>query len=261
VAALTLLAQLSDPHIEAGPAGAGPGPAAAVALAAAVAAVAALRPAPDAVLLSGDVAADGRPEEYALARELLAPLPGPLHVLPGNHDDRAALRGAFDLPGTGAEPVRYAVACTDLRVIVCDTTRPGRDDGRLDAGALEWLRAALAEAPDAPTIVAMHHPPAPTGLRAMDAIGLPAADRAALGALLERAPQVRRVIAGHVHRATVGVLGGCPVVTAPSTHLQVRLDIPGPEIVLEPAPPAFALHLWRDGELVTHVQPVASGAG
>jgi 3',5'-cyclic AMP phosphodiesterase CpdA len=99
VAPLTLLAQLSDPHVFA----ATGDPAAADALAAAVRDVRALRPAPDAVLLSGDLAADGRPEEYARVRELVAPLAMAVHALPGNHDDRAALRAAFGLPGAGDE--------------------------------------------------------------------------------------------------------------------------------------------------------------
>src|SRR4051812_44220172 len=99
----------------------------------------ALDPAPDAVLLSGDVAADGRPEQYARVRELLTPLAGPVHALPGNHDDRAELRAAFGLAGAGGEPIRYAVEFGGLRLVLCDTTQPGRDDGRLDADALEWL--------------------------------------------------------------------------------------------------------------------------
>lgn len=252
---MTLLAQLSDPHVEAGP---GDVPSAR-ALGAAVEAVRAVRPAPEAALVSGDVAADGRPEEYARARELLAPLEMPVHVLAGNHDDRAAFRAAFELEGSGDEPVRFAVACGALRLVGCDTTRAGREDGRLDAGELAWLEAALAAEPRTPTIVAMHHPPFEIGLRGMDAIGLPAADRTALAGVLARAPHVRRVVTGHVHRAAFGLLGGHPVFTCPSTHLQVRLDILGPDVVLEPAPPAFALHRWTGDALVTHVQPVASG--
>ena len=54
-----------------------------------------LRTAPDAVLVSGDVGEHGDPAEYALARELLAPLPMPVHVLAGNHDDPEALSEAF----------------------------------------------------------------------------------------------------------------------------------------------------------------------
>jgi Icc protein len=253
VAALTLLAQLSDPHVEAGPGGGG----AAEALAAAVAAVAALRPAPDAVLLSGDVAADGRPEEYALARELLAPLPGPLHVLAGNHDDRAALRAGFGAPGTGAEPCRWAVPCGGLRVVGCDSTMPAAPGGAFDAEACAWLEATLAGDPTTPTIVALHHPPIRIGIAALDDIRVPAADAAALGAVLARFPQVRRVVCGHVHRGAVGALGALAVFTCPSAHLQARLHLAGGEIELVPGAPAIGVHvLLDDGEVVSHVHPV-----
>jgi 3',5'-cyclic-AMP phosphodiesterase len=253
---VTLLAQLSDPHIEVGPGDAG----SAEALAAVVGAVLELAPAPDAVLLSGDLTNDSAARSYERVRELLAPLPMPVHVLPGNHDDREALRAWFtDDPAEGAHgaPFQYALACGALRLVVCDTTQPGRDDGRLDAGTLAWLEARLAAEPAAPTIVAMHHAPLLTGIPPMDALGLPDAERSALGELLGRFGQVRAVVAGHVHRAAFGLVGGCRVFACPSTHLQVRLDPRAAEIVLEPAPPAFAVHaLLAGGDVVTMLQPV-----
>ena len=257
---MTVLAQLSDPHVEVGPGDTG----SAEALAAAVEAVGRLDPAPDAVLLSGDLTNLSDARSYERVRELLAPLTMPVHVLPGNHDDREALRAWFtddEVAGAGREPFHYAVRCGVLRLVVCDTTVPGRDDGRLDAGALQWLSDELGVEPDVPTIVAMHHTPLLTGIAAMDALGLPEADREAFAAVLSRFACVRRVVGGHVHRACFGLLGGRPVFACPSTHLQVRLD-PGPELVLEVAPPSFALHqVLAGGEVVTLVQPVASGSG
>jgi 3',5'-cyclic-AMP phosphodiesterase len=256
---VTVLAQLSDPHVEVGPGDTG----SAEALAAAVEAVLRLDPLPDAVLVSGDLTNLSDARSYERVRELLAPLSMPVHVLPGNHDDREALRAWFtDDPVAGAsdDPFQYALRCGVLRLVVCDTTVPGRDDGRLDAGALAWLSGALAAEPDVPTIVAMHHAPLLTGIAAMDALGLPEADREALGSVLARFPCVRRVVSGHVHRGCFGVLGGCPVFACPSTHLQVRLS-GGPELELEAAPPSFALHVvLAGGEVVTLVQPVRSGA-
>ena len=91
---MTILAQLSDLHLHAD----GDDRGAAHALRTAVAAVLELRPVPDAVLVSGDLGERGEPAEYALARELLAPLPMPVHVLAGNHDDHEALSEAFGTP-------------------------------------------------------------------------------------------------------------------------------------------------------------------
>jgi 3',5'-cyclic-AMP phosphodiesterase len=262
VAPLTVIAQLSDPHVDVGPGDTG----SSAALAAAVGAVLRLDPAPDAVLVSGDLTNRSDARSYERVRELLAPLRMPVHVLPGNHDDREALRSWFTddpVAGAHAAPFQYALRCRDVRLVVCDTTVPGRDDGRLDAGSLAWLERELAAEPTVPTIVAMHHPPLLTGIAAMDAIGLPEADRAGLADLLGRCPQVRRVVAGHVHRACFALLGGaCAVFACPSTHLQVRWDPSGRAIALEPAPPSYALHtVLAGGDVVTLVQPVRSGAG
>src|SRR3954447_17382885 len=256
---VTVLAQLSDPHVDVGPGDTG----SAEALAAAVEAVLRVDPAPDAVLLSGDLTNLSDARSYERVRELLAPLPMPVHVLPGNHDDREALRAWFTddaVEGPDGDPFRYAVRCGVVRLVVCDTTQPGRDAGRLDAGARAWLESQLAAEPDMPTIVAMHHTPLLTGIGAMDAIGLPEADREALALVLSRFRCVRRVVGGHVHRACFGLLGRCPVFACPSTHLQVALSS-GSELSLEIAPPSFALHVvLAGGEVVTLVQPVRSGA-
>ena len=98
----------------------------------------------------------------------------------------------------------------------------------------------------------MHHPPLLTGIGGLDAIGLPAEQRAALGALLARSPHVRRVVAGHVHRAAFATLGGCAVVTCPSTNLQSKLEIGTPGFSIVAEPPAFLVHTAD----VAHVQPV-----
>jgi hypothetical protein len=63
---------------------------------------------------------------------------------------------------------------------------------------------------------------------------------------------VRRVAAGHVHRAAFATLGGCAVVTCPSTNLQAKLEIGSPGFTIVPEPPAFLVHTAD----VAHVQPI-----
>jgi 3',5'-cyclic AMP phosphodiesterase CpdA len=193
-------------------------------------------------------------------RELLAPSPAPVFVLAGNHDDRDGLREYFALHGpTGSvgEPFRYTVSIDGLRLVVCDTILPGREEGSLDAERRAWLAAQLAADPTTPTVVAMHHPPLLTGLEALDEIGLPPADRLAVGDLLAANPQVRRVVAGHVHRGAFDVLGGCGVFTCPSTHLQAPLEIGLTDLRLVEETGGFALHALLDGTVVSHIQPIA----
>ena len=247
-----LLVQLSDPHIGATWADGDP----AAGLRAAVESVRRLPDAPDAVLMSGDLADNAADAEYELVHELLGQLGAPAYVLPGNHDDRDALRRNFDLPGAVGTPVQYAVELGPLRLVVLDSTRPGEDRGELDADRLSWLDAELTGAPDRVTLIALHHPPVSTGIAAWDELGLPATDRRALGAVLDRHPQVRRVVAGHMHRTMTAELAGRAVLVVPSTYIQTRLNFNPQEIETVAEPPGFAVHALLDGELASHVQPV-----
>jgi len=247
-----LLVQLSDPHIGATWADGDP----VAGLRAAVESVRRLPDAPDAVLMSGDLADNAADAEYELVHELLGQLGAPAYVLPGNHDDRDALRRNFDLPGAVGTPVQYAVELGPLRLVVLDSTRPGEDRGELDADRLSWLDAELKGAPDRVTLIALHHPPVSTGIAAWDELGLPATDRRALGAVLDRHPQVRRVVAGHMHRTMTAELAGRAVLVVPSTYIQTRLNFNPQEIETVAEPPGFAVHALLDGELASHVQPV-----
>jgi 3',5'-cyclic-AMP phosphodiesterase len=248
-----LLVQLSDFHIGAEWAEGDP----VARLAAAIESVKALPSQPDAVLVTGDLADHATDAEYEQVRELLAPLRGPLCVLPGNHDDRRALHRHFGVPGSDGEPVQYATDLGQLRLIALDTTRPGEDPGALDADRLGWLDQELAMAPKTPTLLAMHHPPLLTGVPLWDELGLPDSDRKALGEAIARHPQVRGMVAGHMHRTIIGELAGRPVLTVPSTYVQARLDFRLQEVELADEPAGFAVHAVLDGELASHVQPVS----
>jgi Icc protein len=245
-----MLVQLSDPHIRDDTDDHG----AAAALSAAVRTVMALDPKPDAVLVTGDIGNGGSDAEYERARELLSPLDVPVHVLPGNHDDPERLATAF-----GASGSSYATRCGPLRLVAVDTTIRGEDGGELGSERLAWLRATLAEDTATPTVLAMHHPPMLTGIRAMDPIELPADDRAALAELLAEHTQVRTLIAGHVHRAITGRTGPCPVFVCPSVHLTLALDLRPdgrPNVAVVDEPPALAIHLLIEGEVTSHVKPI-----
>jgi Icc protein len=231
----TLIAQLSDPHLRLDDS------ASQDALAAAVARVLTLNPPPAAVLLTGDIADSGSRAEHERALGLLAPLPMPVHRLAGNHD-------------RFAERTRYVADAHGVRIVACDTSIAGRDDGSLE---LDWLAARLEEDRETPTIVAMHHPPLDTGLGWLDEIGLPADQRAALAGLLADAANVKRVVAGHVHRVIHTTLGGCGVITCASTNIQAGLDFIATDMVPVNEPPSLLVHALLDsGDLVSHVQPV-----
>ncbi|MBJ7471727.1 MAG: phosphodiesterase [Solirubrobacteraceae bacterium] len=243
----TVIVQLSDSHLRPDE------PHRAVQFAEAIRQVTELEPAPVAVLLTGDVADHGVRESYESAAELLAALPMPVHVIPGNHDDRATMRGVLGAPGEDDDEIRFAVQAGPIRVIGCDTLIPGSIEGQLDVA---WLAGQLAEAPTTPTLIAMHHPPVQIGFAKMDGYGLPATTRAALEDLLAEHPQVLKIVTGHVHRAASAQIGRVPVITAPSVNFQLDLDLVGDRLAVGEDPPGFMIHVLVDGQLVSHVQPV-----
>jgi Icc protein len=244
-----LLAQLSDLHICEEWEGVDP----AAQVERVVEAIRALPNPLDAVLVSGDLADDGSPESYGRARELLERLGAPVYVLPGNHDDRGRLREAFALPGAGEEPINYTAEIGELRLVLLDSIVPGRDAGEYSEERLRWLDETLSERPEAPTLLALHHPPLPTGVPEWDAINLTATDREALAEVVARHPQLRIIVGGHLHRTAAGAVGGRAVLSAPSACLQVRPNYEHDEVEFV-GPPGFALHVLRDGELSSQVE-------
>ena len=219
---------------------------------------------PDLVLATGDLTDFGRAEEYAHLRQLLAPLPMPVYFIPGNHDERGALRAAF--PGHAYlrqwDPfVQYAIDEWPLRIVALDTVIPGEDGGRLDDERLAWLEKILSLKRDKPTLLIMHHPPFPTLIGPMDQIGLQGGER--LAELIGRHPQVERVLCGHLHRPIQFRFAGTIASTCPSPAHQVALDLaPDAALAFRMEPPAFQLHAWREGVgVVSHTAYIGDFAG
>ena len=208
---------------------------------------------PDAVVVTGDLVENGEAGEYAAFGGLVDRLGVPCYPLPGNHDDRAALRSHFGLPGQDGAPINYSVEIGPLRLVILDSTRPGEDGGDLGEAQLSWLDRELSAAPEQPTIVAMHHPPLLTGAPAWDRIGIPEDERRALGGVLERHAQVRLVVGGHLHRAIASRLADRPVLAAPAIYRAALPDFETNELKLGGSAPSYVLHAVVDGEITSHV--------
>jgi len=221
-----------------------------------------LRPRPEAIIISGDLADHGDPAEYEALKAILASCEIPLYFAVGNHDRRDAFLDAFGGPGARRDEdgfIQYAEHFGDLRMVVCDTLEEGRDRSDHTAERAKWLAWTLAEDTETPTIVVMHHPPIASGVRWMD----PEPGAAWIDALAEAIrphDQVRVVLCGHVHRAFHGLLGGHIVATSPATSIQVTLDLtpvdmdkPDGREILVAEPPGYVLVMVDEGQVTTHV--------
>lgn len=263
-----LLCQISDLHIKANGKKSYRVVDTAESLKRCVAHILALKQRPDAMVITGDLVDFGKPEEYAYLRALLAPLLMPCYVIPGNHDERGALRQAFadhswhsQEGRRGADRIEYVIDAHPLRLIALDTVIPNESGGHLAPESVNWLDAMLAKAPHTPTVVIMHHPPFSTGIGHMDEIGLD--NPPILEAVIARHPQVERVLCGHLHRSIQTRFGGTIASTCPSPAHQVQLDLSedAPScFVMEP--PGYQLHLWSaGGGLVSHTVAIGDFDG
>jgi Icc protein len=250
---MLVFGQLSDVHLNGGPERAGR-------IATALGYLGRISPPLDAVLLSGDIADHGQAAEYAEAREALAALPCPVLTLPGNHDDRAAFRSVLlgqDAGAAGdgsgeAGPVNQLRDVGGARFALCDSTIPGQNPGYLDDETIAWLDGALAQAPDRPAFVCLHHPPAPLHMPILDPIALTGPGR--LAAVIERHPQVVATLCGHAHVPAATMFAGRPLLVTPGVASTAVLPFEpdAADIVDEQAPVLVAVHLLDGTRLTTH---------
>jgi 3',5'-cyclic AMP phosphodiesterase CpdA len=260
------IAQISDLHIKP------PGTLAygrvdtAKALQRCIATLNAFEPAPDFVVISGDLADTPNAQEYDHLKQLLAPLKLRFAGIPGNHDSRELLRAAF--PGapyafpSGA--LNQKIEIGELDLLLLDSSVPRKPHGELDAPTLSWLDTTLASSSSRPALLFLHHPPFITGISHMDRQNLNNA--AELETIIRRHPRALAVATGHVHRATLTMFAGRPCTICPAPNHAVDLDLAdlrGPSLRIEP--PAFHLHIWFGGEgfgqLVTHHVPIGEFDG
>lgn len=257
-----LIAQITDTHIKL------PGRLAyrqvdtAAMLRACVAEIQSLKQQPDLIVMTGDLVDLGRAEEYAHLQSILAPLRQRIVVIPGNHDERGAMREAFAEGGylPAGEFLQFAIDDYPLRLVGLDTVVPGQGGGEICARRLRWLDDTLSSRPETPTLVLMHHPPFRTGIGHMDDIGLVGAE--AFAAVVRRHAQVTLIVCGHLHRCIHTTVGGRAALTCPSPAHQVALDIdPAAPSAFRMEPPGYMLHWWNGASLVSHLATIGDYAG
>ena len=216
-------------------------------LADAIAAVNALRPAPDYVVVTGDLANGGEVAQYEHFAQLMNALRVPYVVIPGNHDDRDRLRETLPAPtfcDARAPRIRYAYDAFAVRLIGLDATRARPWLGAtVDDETLDWLEATVREQPDRPTMLAVHQPPFRSGLHYLDAFGFRGARR--LRRIVDAAPALGRVICGHIHCVKTQRWAHALATSGPSTAPQWVPELFERHVLgLRHEIAGFSLHRW-----------------
>lgn len=244
-----LIAQISDLHLRTDGSLLHHGIDTQAALANCVAHVERLDPRPDLILATGDLADCGKVEDYLSLRDMLGRIGLPVYAIPGNHDDRDAMHAIFwpagYLPCEGPF-FHYTVEDHPLRLIGLDTLLPGKVAGGLCEARLSWLAERLAEQPERPTLIFMHHPPFPSGIVFLDQPAFMGAQE--LARIVSAHRQVRQIVCGHIHRAMHLSWAGVAAAVAPSSVYQMNLGFaPGASFDPTDDPAAISLYRWQDG--------------
>lgn len=209
----------------------------------------ALEPTPAYAVITGDLVNGGKRAEYKHFANIMSVLPMPYVVVPGNHDDRDRLRQTLPpttFGGSHDERIRFVYDAFDVRLIGLDVTRAGRPGAQIDGENLAWLAARLEEAPQRPTILALHQPPFRSGLHYLDVFGFRGAPR--LRRLVDAAPQIGRVICGHIHTVKIKRWRHALAMSAPSTAPQSVPELFERRIFgVRREPAGFAVIDWSAG--------------
>ncbi|CAE6891510.1 3',5'-cyclic-AMP phosphodiesterase [Ectopseudomonas khazarica] len=203
----------------------------------------------DLILATGDLSQDGSVASYERFRQLTAAIGAPCRWLAGNHDETPPMQAVCK----DSELLQPVIDLGAWRVIMLDSSIPGAVPGFLADSQLELLQRALAEAPQRHHLICLHHHPVAIGCKWMDPIGLRNPD--ALFAILDRHPQARAVLWGHIHQEFDQPRGKLRLLASPSTCVQFA---PGSEEfqVGSEAPGYRWLRLHADGTLDTGISRV-----
>ncbi len=212
----------------------------------------------DLVLITGDLCNNPTPGENQRAADILSELKIPYYIVPGNHDKREYLLNSFkaacptELDGF----IQYTIEDFDVRIIALDSVTEGKSGGTLCKTRLEWLDKKLAEQPDRPTMIMLHHPPVRYGVHETDTDGFVGAEE--FGDIIEKYSNIERVLCGHVHMNCHAGWRNTTISTAASMGMQLGLDL---TLVKESEfsihPPSYQLHYKSlDAELISYVVSV-----
>lgn len=238
--------QLTDPHLLASADGELMGVNTRSSLEAVIAQVLQAHGQPDLVLATGDLAQDGSEQAYQALAQQLSVFSCPTAWLAGNHDDARCLKAVA--AGQGAD--QRSLVLGGWQIILLDSSVPGKVHGELAESELEFLQARLEAHPELPTLVTLHHHPVDISAQWMIDIGLH--NREALWRIIDRFPQVRIVLWGHIHQVFEQRRNGVQLLASPSTCIQFTSG--AQEFSVEDKAPGYRwLELEAGGHFTTEV--------
>ncbi|MGI0492545.1 3',5'-cyclic-AMP phosphodiesterase [Alkalinema pantanalense CENA528] len=206
---------------------------------------------PDFILLTGDVSQDGSLVSYEHVYASLKVLDLPIYWLPGNHDCLENMLPILtQAPFLGEKQFQRG----NWQFILLNSQIPGDVPGYLSQETLDWLDRQLSQFIETPTILSLHHPPFSLETDWLDNSALQNPDD--LFAVIDRHPQVKLVLFGHIHQEFQIERNGVTYLACPSTCIQFAQG--SATFALDDCSPGFrSVDLYPDGSWQSVVHRVS----
>ena len=209
----------------------------------------------DLILATGDLVHDGTPAAYQRIFSHLENFGLPVFCLPGNHDEAVTLQQSLE---DGLIQYVEHAHHGNWHFIFLDSTIADSEKSHLTQETLQMLEKHLQSAPDTHTLICLHHQPVPTGSEWLDTMAVDNAE--AFLAIIEKHPQIRGVVWGHVHQQFDGMYKDIKLMSSPSTCIQFLPN--SKNFAVDVATPGYRwLDLHPDGRIETSVERIASLTG
>lgn len=214
---------------------------------------------PDVIIGTGDLSERGTVPSYKLLKRMLDRAKIAMLPVMGNHDVSANFKRVFGRMHFNDGFCQYSKDLGPVQLVVTDTHDETIHGGDFCERRVEWLTKALTDAGDKPVLLAFHHPPFVSGIDWMGARADSEPYITMIRQVVERFPNVKKIISGHIHRQIDRPFAGtsCFVSTATATEVDLELapisssEADGRPLIVD-EPPGFALHWWDGKEFVSY---------
>ncbi len=206
----------------------------------------------DYLVCTGDIASAGHETCYRRYIAILGQyFSAPSAWLPGNHDS-AAIMSSLD-----QAPEGRSVEQGNWLLLLLDSVVPFKVHGNFEQTELDYLEQMLSANPDKHIMVMLHHQPVLVGSVWIDQYILRNAD--AFFAIIDRYPNVKAIVWGHVHQDFNSQRNGVPLIATPSTCVQFKPKCD--DFTVDTLMPGYRwFDLNDDGSFATGVERVTGKA-
>jgi Icc protein len=205
---------------------------------------------PDLIVLTGDLAHDGKPETYQFISDALRVFSTPVYCVLGNHDNRDSANSVYP-----RNPITMDLHCVlkHWQIIMLDSNyqpNPESYEGEISEFDLQRMTELATRHSDKSILIATHHN---LPEHADRGVAVEVRNHQRVMQHLEQLPNLKAVISGHVHQEFLIVQRGVCYLSTPSTGYQSTSK--SGQVTGE-APGYRWLKLYADGRFETDVRRV-----